>query len=56
MLTWLLRNAGFILMSTGLGMLLRPLSVTADVVPLFGDILEAGTGMASGLLAGDLQP
>ncbi len=44
-LTWILRVAGFIAMMIGMYLFLRPLSVLADVVPLFGNIVEAGTGI-----------
>lgn len=51
MLTWILRLAGFILMLAGLNMVLRPLSVVADVLPILGTIVGAGTGIVSFLLA-----
>ncbi len=44
-LTWGLRALGYILMMFGLGMLMAPISVLADVVPLFGNIAQVGTGM-----------
>ncbi len=44
-LTWILRAAGFIAMMIGMYLFLRPLSVLADVVPFFGNIVEAGTGI-----------
>lgn len=50
-LTWLLRGGGFLLMFVGIGMLLRPLSVLADVVPFVGNLVEAGTGFVAFLLA-----
>jgi hypothetical protein len=50
-LTWILRAAGFFLMFFGLSLLFRPLSVFADVVPLFGRIVGAGTGIIAFLLA-----
>uniref|UniRef100_UPI004055D23A TMEM43 family protein n=1 Tax=Candidatus Electronema sp. TaxID=2698783 RepID=UPI004055D23A len=55
MLTWLLRLGGFILMLTGLNLMLKVLSVTADVVPMFGNLVGAGTGLISFLLAAVLS-
>lgn len=51
MLTWFLRAAGFFMMFAGLALVLRPLSVIADVVPLFGSIVGAGTSLVAFLLA-----
>jgi hypothetical protein len=50
-LTWILRLVGLVVMASGLGALLRPLSVFADVVPLFGRIVAAGAGIISFLVA-----
>lgn len=50
-LTWILRGAGLFCMFLGLTLFLRPISVIADVVPLFGNIAEAGIGVVSFLLA-----
>lgn len=55
MLTIILRIAGFLLMLTGLNMILRPLSVFADVLPFLGNIVGAGTGIISFLLAAVLS-
>jgi hypothetical protein len=49
--TWLLRGGGFLLMWIGLGLVLRPLRVLADVVPLIGSVVGAGLGLVSGLVA-----
>lgn len=51
MLTWLLRLAGFICMTVGLNLILRPLSVVADVLPIVGTIVGAGTGLVAALIA-----
>lgn len=51
MLTWLLRLAGFICMTAGLNLILRPLSVVADVLPIAGTILGAGAGLVAFLIA-----
>ena len=50
-LTWGVRIAGLILMIIGLVLFLKPLSVLADVVTIFGNIVEAGTGIIALLLA-----
>lgn len=55
LLTWILRLVGFFVMALGLGMILRPLSVFADVLPLLGDIVGAGTGIIAVLTAGVLS-
>jgi hypothetical protein len=49
--TWLLRALGLFLMFLGLVLLLRPLATLADIVPIFGSIVRAGTGVLSFLLA-----
>jgi hypothetical protein len=51
-LTWGLRVVGFIMMGVGLGMVFRPLSVLADVLPIAGDFVQAGTGMIAFCIAG----
>ena len=50
-MTWLFRLAGFLAMYIGLGMVLKPLSVLADVLPILGDIVGIGTSIVSGLIA-----
>ena len=52
MFTWALRVGGFILMALGISMVLNPLRVVADVLPFVGNLVGAGTGLASLLLAG----
>ena len=54
-LTWALRGGGLLLMFIGLQLILGPLSVLADVVPLFGSIVGAGAGLIAGLLAAVLS-
>jgi len=51
MLTWILRVVGFFLMTFGLRMFVKPLSVLADVVPFIGNLVEFGTGIISFLIA-----
>ncbi len=48
-LTWILRVVGLILMFMGGKLILAPLAVLADVVPLFGNIVGAGTTLIAGL-------
>jgi hypothetical protein len=47
---WVLRLLGFLLISGGFGMILKPLKVLADVVPFIGSIVGIGTGLISGIL------
>lgn len=50
-LTWILRIVGFVLVFAGFSMVLKPLSVFADVIPFVGSIVGAGTALISFLLA-----
>ena len=50
-LAWLLRVVGFVLMLIGFSALMQPLKVLADVVPLAGSIVGAGTGFVALLLS-----
>lgn len=47
---WLLRGLGVVLCIAGFGMIFAPLKVLADVIPLLGSIVGAGTGLVAGLL------
>ncbi len=47
-LTWILRGVGVVAMIAAFGMVLAPLGVLADVVPLFGTIVRMGTGLVAG--------
>jgi len=51
-LTWILRFLGFGLMTLGIVLILHPLTVIADVLPILGDILQAGTMLIALLVAG----
>lgn len=51
MITWGVRVGGMFLMFIGLVMIFKPLSVFADVIPLFGNIIGAGAGILSFILA-----
>jgi hypothetical protein len=46
-LTWVLRLVGFIMTVAGFGLMLHPVRVLADVLPLAGSILGAGIGLVS---------
>ena len=49
--TWVLRFVGFILMFIGFAAILKPISTVGSVLPILGNVLEAGTGLIAGLLA-----
>lgn len=49
-MSWILRGVGVVVMIAALGMVLSPLGVLADVVPLFGSIVRMGTGLVAGAL------
>lgn len=51
-MTWLLRGLGMVVMFLGLLSLFQPLKVVADVLPIAGRVVGAGTGMIAFLLAG----
>jgi hypothetical protein len=51
LITWLVRLGGFILLWIGFALLFAPLSVLADIVPLFGSLVGAATGLVAFLLA-----
>jgi hypothetical protein len=54
-LTLILRIVGFVLMFAGLNMIFKLLSVIADVLPILGNIVGAGTGIICFLLAAILS-
>ena len=54
-MTWILRGVGLALMVFGIGLVLRPLSVLASVLPILGDIVGAGTGLIAMLVGGVLS-
>jgi hypothetical protein len=45
MMTWILRLVGWFCMFTGISLVFRPLTVMADVIPLFGSVLEVGVAL-----------
>lgn len=55
-LTWVLRLVGAILVFAAFGLMLKPLEVVADVVPLIGDIVGFGAGVAAALLTAVVAP
>jgi hypothetical protein len=55
MWTWVLRAVGAILMLIGLSLIVRPLSVLADVLPPVGAVVEMGTGLVALVIAGALS-
>jgi len=50
MMTWILRLVGVLMMFFGFSAIFRPLSVIADVLPIAGTIVGAGTGLVALLL------
>lgn len=54
-ITWLVRFLGFLFMSFGFMAIMRPLSVLGSVVPFIGDLIGAGTGLVSFVLAGTIS-
>jgi hypothetical protein len=48
--TWALRGLGFMLCFIGLTLILKPLSVVMDVLPILGSIANIGTGILSFIL------
>jgi hypothetical protein len=50
-LRWILRGLGTFMMFIGFGLLMKPLSVLADVVPLFGSLVGGVTWLISLLLS-----
>jgi Transmembrane protein 43 len=51
MFTWVVRGAGFLAMFFGLMLLMAPLAILGSIIPLLGNIIEAGTALISLLLA-----
>jgi hypothetical protein len=55
-ITWAIRAAGALFMFFGFTMILRPLVVVADVVPLIGNVLGAGASIVSLALTAVIAP
>ena len=49
--TWILRLVGLIIMWIGFGLIFKPLSVLADVIPFLGSIVGAGGGLIALLIS-----
>lgn len=54
-LTWVIRLVGSLLLIIAFNMIFKPLSVLADIAPLFGNIVAIGTGIVSFLLGAILS-
>ncbi len=55
LMAWIIRVVGMVLLMVGFGMILAPLGVLADVLPIAGTIVRMGTGLIGfvlGLLVG----
>src|SRR5690606_28620639 len=50
-MTWLLRVVGVVALYLGFAMVLAPLGVLGDVIPLLGRVVSAGTGLVAFALA-----
>lgn len=55
-LTWVLRGLGVVLMFVGFGLILRPLGVLGDVIPILGDVIRAGAGFVGLLCTAAIAP
>lgn len=49
--TWFVRLGGLLIMYIGLSMVLKPLSVLGDVLPILGTVIGWGTGLVAGVVA-----
>lgn len=49
-LTWILRGVGMVVMMIGFSLLLRPLVVLGDVIPMLGTLVSYGTGLVAFML------
>jgi hypothetical protein len=50
-LTWVLRGVGFLLMTLGLSLLLRPLVVVADFIPMIGSLVGLSATLFASVIA-----
>lgn len=55
LMTWGIRALGCFLMFLGLTLMMHPLSVLADVVPMFGNLVGFGTGLIAFMAAASLS-
>jgi Transmembrane protein 43 len=56
MWTWLIRLGGCVAMFIGFALIMSPLSVLADVIPILGDIVGAGTSIVAFLCTVAIAP
>jgi ABC-type antimicrobial peptide transport system permease subunit len=54
-LRWILRAGGFFLMFMGIAFVLKPLSVLADIIPIFGSFVGGVTGLIAFLAAAGIS-
>ena len=50
-MTWILRVVGFVVMLIGVGLVLGPLSVLADFIPMLGNVTRSVTGIVAFVVA-----
>lgn len=55
MMTWILRLVGFLLMFAGFNLLFGPLDTIVRMIPVIGAVIDFGTTVIAGLLAGALS-
>jgi pyrimidine deaminase RibD-like protein len=55
-LTWLLRGAGCVAMFLGFCLILGPLGVLGDLIPIIGDVVRAGAGLVGFLFTVVVAP
>ncbi len=51
LITWVLRGVGMVVLFIGFSLLMAPIGVIADVIPLLGSIVRLGTGTLAFVLA-----
>ncbi len=51
LMTWFIRGGGFALMWFGLFIVLRPIKILADILPVLGSLVGASIGLITGLVA-----
>jgi len=56
MWTWIIRAGGAIGMFIGFALMMGPIGVLADIIPILGDVVEAGVGVVALLLTLILAP
>jgi len=56
LLTWAIRAGGCVLMFIGFGLILGPLAVLGDLIPIIGDVIRAGIGLVGLLGTAILAP